>query len=239
MLAFLAVGTIVSALGAREVAHNDGSTSRQVFLASAAQISSTLQQAIVHEQDLTISTGAVMVRNPDTTEADFLAWTNSVRAFARYPEVQSISNIQQVQASQLAAYAARQVADPSGPLAVPGTFAVTPAGVRPYYCLASVSLARTTTTGLPDGVDFCQSPLRTELLQARDSGKDEYLPYKQGEVQELAIGSAIYQGGVVPATVAGVAAAAVATVGAALLTVTTVVPVTVPLVPVTVTELEA
>ena len=201
MIVVLTVGTVGSVVGARAVARNDGNKSRQVFLASAAEISSTLQQAIVHEQDLTISTGAVLVRNPNATEADFLVWTRSVRAFARYPEVQSIFDIQQVLPSQLAAYAARQVADPSGPLAAAGTFAVTPSGSRPYYCLASVSRSRETTTDLPDGVDFCQSPLRSELLQARDSGQDGYLPYKQGDVEELAIGAAIYRGGVVPGTV--------------------------------------
>jgi diguanylate cyclase (GGDEF)-like protein len=201
MIAFLAAGTLASVVGARSVARGDSSRARQVFLASAAEISSTLQLAIVHEQDLTISTGAVLIRNPDTTEADFLGWTKSVRAFARYPEVQTIFDIQLVRPSQLRAYAARQVADPSGPLAAPGTFAVTPSGNRPYYCLASVSRSRRTTTDLPDGIDFCQSPLRSELLHSRDSGLDEYLPYKQGNVEELAIGAAIYGGGAVPGTV--------------------------------------
>ena len=202
MIAVLAAGTIGSVIGAGAVARNDGNRARQAFLTSAAQISSTLQLAIVHEQDLAISTGAVLVRNPNATEADFLVWTNSVRAFARYPEVQSIFDVQQVLPSQLAAYATRQIADPSGPLAAPGKFAVSPPGSRPYYCLASVSRSRNTTADLPDGIDFCQSPLRAELLHARDSGQDEYLPYKQGKVEELAIGAAIYRGGLVPGTVA-------------------------------------
>lgn len=201
MIVVVAAGTIGAVVGARGVARNDGSKERQVFLASAAQISSTLQLAIVHEQDLAISAGAVLVRNPDATEADFLVWTKSVRAFARYPEMQTIFDIQQVLPSQLTAYAARQVADPSGPLAAPGTFAVTPAGSRPYYCLASVSRSRNTTTDLPDGIDFCQTPLRSELVHARDSGQDEYLPHEQGKVEELAIGAAIYRGGSVPRTV--------------------------------------
>ncbi len=217
MLVVVVVGTIGSVVGARGVARSDGNKSRQAFLASAAQIASTLQQAIVHEQDLTISTGAVLVRDPETTEAEFLTWTKSVRAFARYPEVQTIFDIQEVRPSELAAYAHRQVADPSGPLAAAGTFAVTPPGIRPYYCLASVSRSRTTTTDLPDGIDFCQSPLRTELLHARDSGQDEYLPYKQGTVGELAIGAAIYRGGVVPNTVAARRAALMGWAGIAIL----------------------
>jgi len=139
VLVVLLAGTIGSGVEARNVARNDRDKSRQVFLASATEIGSTLQQAIVHEQDLSISTGAVLVRNPNATEADFLAWTRSVRAFDRYPEVQSIFDIQLVPASQLSSYAARQVADPSGPLAAKGSFAVAPAGSRPYYCLAAVA----------------------------------------------------------------------------------------------------
>ena len=109
MIAFLAAGTLASVVGARSVARGDSSRARQVFLASAAEISSTLQLAIVHEQDLTISTGAVLIRNPDTTEADFLGWTKSVRAFARYPEVQTIFDIQLVRPSQL-----QRVCGPTG-----------------------------------------------------------------------------------------------------------------------------
>jgi len=200
VLVVLLAGTTGSLVGARNVARNDRDRSRQAFLASAAEIVSTLQQAIAHEQDLSISTGAILVRNPDATEADFLGWTRSVRAFDRYPEVQSIFDIQLVPASQLSSYAARQVADPSGPLAAKGTFAVTPAGSRPYYCLAAV--ARSRTTAVPDGIDYCQSPLVSALTQARDSGQEVYLPYKPGNVEELAIGAAIYRGGVVPGTVA-------------------------------------
>jgi diguanylate cyclase (GGDEF)-like protein len=200
VLVVLLAGTIGSGVEARNVARNDRDKSRQVFLASATEIGSTLQQAIVHEQDLSISTGAVLVRNPNATEADFLAWTRSVRAFDRYPEVQSIFDIQLVPASQLSSYAARQVADPSGPLAAKGSFAVAPAGSRPYYCLAAV--ARSRTTAVPDGIDYCQSALVSVLTQARDSGQEVYLPYKPGNVEELAIGAAIYRGGVVPGTVA-------------------------------------
>src|ERR1019366_7228300 len=205
VLVILLAGTIGSVVGARNVARSDSDKSRQVLLASAAEIVSTLQQAIVHEQDLAVSTGAVLVRNPDATESDFLEWTRSVRAFDRYPEVQSIFDVQLVPAAQLGAYAARQVADPSGPLAAKGTFAVTPAGSRPYYCLAAV--ARSRITAVPDGIDYCQSALRAQLLHARDSGQEVYLPYKPGNQEELAIGAAIYRGGVVPSTVAAPRAA--------------------------------
>src|SRR5665213_804867 len=84
------LGTAGSVVGARAVARNDSSKAHQAFVASATQISSTLLLAIQHEQDLTISAGGVLIRNPEASEADFLEWTKSVRAFGRYPELQTI-----------------------------------------------------------------------------------------------------------------------------------------------------
>jgi diguanylate cyclase (GGDEF)-like protein len=52
----------------------------------------------------------------------------------------------------------------------------------------------------PVGIDYCQTWLGPDLLAARDSGQSAYVPYKLGKVSELALGSAVYRGGVVPAT---------------------------------------
>jgi diguanylate cyclase (GGDEF)-like protein len=212
LLVFL--GTAGSVMGAQAGARNDSGKVHQAFVASATQISSTLQQAIQHEQDLTISAGAVLIRNPEATEADFLEWTKSVRAFARYPELQTISDLTMVTPAQLPAYAARQVADPSGPLSANGTFEVSPSGLRPFYCLSPVSDSRSGKLTFPVGIDYCQSVLRSELLHARDSGTDEYLPYRSGKVEELAVGAAIYSGGGVPHTVQSRRAAFIGWTGA-------------------------
>ena len=183
------------------MARNQGQQSRQAFTATAMAISSTFQLAIQHEQDLVIGAGAFVVRNPDASEADFVQWTSTVRAFERYPEVVGIADLALVPASQLSAFAARATADPAGPLAANGTFEVTPAGSRPYYCFATVSQSRTGESTTPAGFDFCATALGPALLRARDTGQAAYLPYGSGTNSELVLGTPIYRDGVTPDTV--------------------------------------
>jgi len=217
VVSLVVIGTFGSVVAALQVARADSSKSRQVFVASAADVASTLRLTIQHEQDLTISAGAFLANNPNPTEAEFLAWTKSVRAFARYPELETISEALMVPASQLAAYAAQQVADPSGPLAANGTFQVSPLGNRPYYCLATVAQTGHAANVLPDGTDLCKTALGPALLEARVSGKDEYLPYNSGKGEDLAVGAAVYSGGAVPGTVKARQAAFVGWTGTATL----------------------
>jgi diguanylate cyclase (GGDEF)-like protein len=195
------VGTAGSVLAAQGVARNGTAKSQQAFLGSAAEIASTLKDALQHEQDLSVSAGGVFVRDPDATQAEFLQFTSSIRAFARYPELQGISGLTLVPAAQLDAFAARQVADPSGPLVPSGTYQVSPPGSRPYYCLTSVSQSRVASLEIPAGLDYCTTALGKELLKARDSGQSAYIPYKSGSTEELAVGTAVYATAVVPATV--------------------------------------
>ena len=91
VLVLFLVGTIGSVGVARQVARADSKTSHQEFVATAANIASTLKLALQHEQDLTISAGAFFSGDPDATQSAFEEWTKSVRAFARYPELVIIS----------------------------------------------------------------------------------------------------------------------------------------------------
>ncbi|MGP0107416.1 MAG: EAL domain-containing protein [Acidimicrobiales bacterium] len=195
------LGAIGSALGAWVVARSDGQRSHQAFVTSAAGIASTLNLAIQHEQDLAVSAGAFVVGNPDATQAEFAQWTDSVRAFVRYPELQGIAELEMVPASQLSAFAARAEADPSGPLGPGGAFQVTPAGTRPYYCLITVSQERAALLSVPAGADYCDTDLGPGLMKARDSGQGAYLPFGGGNSAELIVGTPIYRGGDVPKTV--------------------------------------
>jgi hypothetical protein len=95
----VAVGTTGSVLGAQMVARNDGRDSREAFVASSNQIASTLKLSIEHEKDLVVIAGAFAVRNPNGSQASFIQWTNSVGAFARYPELQGIAELAMVPAS--------------------------------------------------------------------------------------------------------------------------------------------
>ena len=195
------VGTLGSVLGARAVARSDEQTSRQVFVTSSTQISSTLKLAIQHEQDLVVPVGAFFVRNPNASQADFLQWNSITRAFERYPELQGLAEVAMVPASQLSAFEARAVVDPAGSLAADGTFQVSPAGNRPYYCLSAVSQTRNPQLVTPAGVDYCASALGPMFLKARDSGQGAYLPYGTGKTAGLVVGIPIYMGDVVPTTV--------------------------------------
>jgi diguanylate cyclase (GGDEF)-like protein len=180
---------------------------------SATQIASQLQLAIEHEQDLVVGAGSVFVSNPQTTEAEFLQWTRSTNAFERYPELQGLSEITLVTAAQLDAFAVRVEQDPPGPLSANGTLQVSPAGDRPYYCLESVAQSRHAASALPAGTDLCLTDLGHQLLAARDTGRTLYVPYKMGNLNELALGGAVYTGGGTPDTVATRHAALIGWIG--------------------------
>jgi diguanylate cyclase (GGDEF)-like protein len=195
------LGALASVAGAWQVHNNANQRARSGFTTSAVQIASRLQLAMVHEQDLVVGAGSVFVRNPQTTEAEFLQWTRSTAAFERYPELQGLSEITMVPASQLSAFAVRVERDPPGPLASNGTLQVSPAGLRPYYCLQTVAQSRHPALAVPAGIDICQTSLGRQLLATRDTGQALYLPYKTGKLNELALGNAIYKGDAIPATV--------------------------------------
>jgi diguanylate cyclase (GGDEF)-like protein len=198
---FITSGIIGSLLGARTVARNDGRSSSQAFAVSSMDIASTLKLSILHEEDLVVVAGAFAVRTSDASESSFLQLTSSVRAFERYPELEGIAEVAMVPASELSAFAAREVADPDGPLSAAGTFQVIPTGIRPYYCLDSASQSRSGQTVAPAGTDYCETSLGPHLLEARDSGQAIYLPYGSGRKAGLILGTPVYSGGIVPTTV--------------------------------------
>jgi diguanylate cyclase (GGDEF)-like protein len=195
------VGSIGSALGAHAVAHADAQKSHQSFTTSAKDIALRLQKSLQHEQDLTYSASAFVVGNQNASQAQFQNWASAIHAFARYPELLAVAELVMVPASQLTTFSAREILDPPGPVAANGTLAVTPAGVRPYYCLEAVSAVRTGFPVAPAGVDYCKTALGRQLMKARSSGKDIYLPFGTGKTSNLAVGTPIYLGGMVPSTV--------------------------------------
>jgi diguanylate cyclase (GGDEF)-like protein len=197
----ISLGSIGSVFGAHAVAHADAQRSRQAFTASAQDISLLLQKSLQHEQDLSFSASAFMVGNQNPSQAQFRDWVSAIHAFARYPELLGLAVLVMVPASQLATFTAREIADPPGSLAPNGSLDITPAGVRPYYCLATVSDVRSGATVAPAGIDYCETALRPQLLRARNSGKDTYLPYGTGRNLELVVGTPIYRAGTVPLTV--------------------------------------
>ena len=127
----IVLGTLGAFRGADALALNDVQRAHQIFVASSRGIATTLRLAILHEEDLSVSTGAFFAANPDATEAQFLLWTKSVQAFSRYPELLTISVVEVVQASELGAYGRVRNRTLRGHLVPGGTFVVIPPAVGP------------------------------------------------------------------------------------------------------------
>ncbi|MHB1510586.1 MAG: sensor domain-containing diguanylate cyclase [Acidimicrobiales bacterium] len=193
------VGSLFASLG---VAHSAANTSHKGFVASSREISSTLQLAIQHEEDLITSAAGFIVGSPHASNSQFIRWANSVQALARYPELIGFGFSVIVPASQLAKFAARIVADPPGPLSPNGTFHVTTPGNRAFYCLDEVGLSRSIRAELPAGFDYCAGDRLRANLAVRDTGKSAYQPLKSKDATWLGVVTPVYQDGVTPAAVA-------------------------------------
>jgi hypothetical protein len=63
-------GMIVAALAAGAVAGRDADRSRQVFVSSSAAVTSTLQLAIQHEEDLVVNAGAFILADPSASNVE-------------------------------------------------------------------------------------------------------------------------------------------------------------------------
>ncbi len=194
------IGTFGSFLGANASAHAQVQRAHESQQTSAVEISSALNLAIQHEQDLTTSEVGFIVQNPNASETDFINWVRDVQAFKRYPEIESIALVSKVTLAQLPAFAARANTNNIESHAARQTFSVTPSGRRPFYCLVNVEQARVVTTEIPIGLDLCQTTLGSELLKARDSGKSIYAPDQLGGAHAFAVGAAVYRGGQHPST---------------------------------------
>lgn len=202
--AFLFVGgSCGAALAAVTEAHNNAQKSRTAFESASDEIASTLQLAVQHEDDLTLSGAAYLAGNPDGSNAQFLQWSDSIRALERYPELHDYGNSVLVPAEGLAAFAERAQADPWAPLAAAGKFQVNPPGARAYYCLGSVGQVRSAQAGAPAGNDSCAGALGTELLAARDTGESSYAASTVGKDPALGVATPYYRGGFVPPTLEG------------------------------------
>ncbi len=182
------------------MARDTSQKSHAASLTTAVEIASTLKLAIQREQDLAVNTGAFIINNPGATEAQFLQWVSSDRLFTRFPELIGIGDVVLVPASQLSQFALRSEAATGAPT---GSFQVSPPGPRPYYCFATLASSPSGVSATPPALDLCGTALGSSFLKSRDSGQSAYLPYGTGTTVDLAVGTAIYERGVVPPTVAG------------------------------------
>jgi diguanylate cyclase (GGDEF)-like protein len=196
------VGSIGSLLGGRAVTRSDAEKERLAFHVAADQVSSTLQMAIQHEEDLVVNASAFIVANPHASATRFDSWLESVHALARYPELQDVGLVALVPAGRLTAFERQLAAHPVQPFGAHSapheSFAILPPGPRPFYCFAVAGESRSLATYLPDGLDYCA--LANDLITARDSGESSYAPFKNGRSTTLGVQTPVYAGGHVPAT---------------------------------------
>jgi diguanylate cyclase (GGDEF)-like protein len=207
----LAIGGMVGTFfTAKSVATSDAHHSRQQLAALSAEITSTLELAIQHEEDLSVGVGGFVTGRPDASNTQFLDWARTVRAFDRYPELQGFGFTVIVPATGLAAFAARATRDPLGPLGSDGKFQVIPPGNRPFYCLPAVGRMRSPQLAIPAGYDFCAG---AGNVPSRDLGQSSYAPLKLGAATLLAVQIPVYRDGVMPTNVGARRAAFLGWVG--------------------------
>ena len=188
----VAAGIAASLVVAREQAASNSSSASLAFRSSAADVASTLELAIQHEQDLVVSGAAFMAANPHATQARFLAWSRSVRALKRYPELQGLGFVVVVPAAGVAAFASRPGAKKET------SFTIVPPGKRPFYCLGLVGFQRLALS-VPSGLDYCVT--KSTTFASRDTGRGSYSPVDVIVSTWLSIQTPVYRGGGVPTTV--------------------------------------
>jgi len=192
----VAIGTTGSVLGASVVAHNDAQRSKESLVASSTGIASTLKLAIQQESSLVISAQAFVVANPNASNGEFLSWIATMQVAKRFPQVSGLGFNAIVRPAELPQFIARMNTDPPQSLASGQSYQVTPAGNRPYYCLAAFAYLNGGPSA-PAGYDYCAGPNGVLFKAALSGGK--YLPYTVGKKTYLAVETPIYAAGVTPA----------------------------------------
>jgi diguanylate cyclase (GGDEF)-like protein len=214
LLGLCMTATVGGALAQRSSVRSE---SRRAFLATSSDVASSMASALRRDTDFVATMRSTLASQPDMTNAQFSRWIESTQAMTRYPGGIGYAFTADVPPAKLDEFAARLLADPP-PSALPTSrFTLIPPGSRPFYCLLRLSTAGSgITSKLPLGLDDCaagipgivsQSPAKI-LASARDTNQVSVLALdaKHGV---FGLASAVYRGGVAPATVAGRRAALV------------------------------
>lgn len=85
-----AAGALGSVLGARAVAHSDSANARTAFVRTSQSIASTLNLAIRHQEQLTVSASTYLSAHPRASYSDFKAWARWARTHSLYPELDAL-----------------------------------------------------------------------------------------------------------------------------------------------------
>ena len=107
----------------------------------SAEVASTLELAIQHEQDLVADTSAFVAGDPDVSPADFDRWAEAAGRCTATPSCRTSGSSRWCRPRSLKAFEAHLAANPIRPLGPNSLgpkerFQILPAGRRPYYCFA-------------------------------------------------------------------------------------------------------
>jgi len=89
-LACFAAGVFASAFGARAVLHNDAANAERAFARTTKSLAATLDVAIRHQEQLTVSASTFYGERPHATPAEFARWKGWARTYTRYPELDAL-----------------------------------------------------------------------------------------------------------------------------------------------------
>ncbi len=190
---FAAVGSVV---GGFAIASSADQRVHRSFTTSADEINATLKLYVHHQLDLITSVESYLFGNPQSTNAQFVAWTKAIGLLSHNEDLTGLGVVSYVPASQLAAFEAYQSTMQATP------FRVTPPGAHPYYCFSTMGISRPGLPRLPRGYNICAGTESGLVTSARDSGHGDVLPYTYFGVHTIAFETPVYREGTAPKTVA-------------------------------------
>jgi len=182
-------GLVTSFLVARSTARSDAASARHSFARATATVAATLKPALAHGEDLLTSAGTYYAHNSVGSPTEFHVWARWAQVLRDHPELQSLSLLSLVRASELADFRTRVPADAKN-------FKITPPGASSYHCLTLTAVADGPAASPSHGVDYCA--LNPALLPTRDSAATIYGTVALTRGEGLEVLTPVYRGDAVP-----------------------------------------
>lgn len=130
---------------------------RDAFRSTAANVQTIVATQLARQDDLLDTLAGMVVAAPTMTNTEFLRWYTTARIAERFPGGIGISYIEKVPEADLAAFGARQDADPVTGLAA-APWILYPSSEAPFYCLTRLGVWEVATVNgfaIPPGLDYC------------------------------------------------------------------------------------
>ena len=138
----LAVGVVLSSVGAATWYGAAEGRARDVFKTEAAYVEGAVATAIRRDMDFVSSQQSLFATFPQLTNARFASWYDGIGVRSRYPGSVGFAYVERVPAADLHRFATQLAADPPRGVSVPSPdrYRVFPAGARPAYCLTRLGV---------------------------------------------------------------------------------------------------